>query len=82
MSRWPTKNPALAVATGLGAVSLRIFMPLAALGWVQFGDRELREGGAGRFILVFYLLLLATDIFLNIMGAGRTGRSGWKNVPD
>lgn len=82
VSRWPTRNPALGVAKGLGAVGLRIFLPLAALGWLAFGGRELREAGADRFILVFYLLLLATDIFLNIIGASSAVRTVGKKTPD
>jgi hypothetical protein len=72
IARWPTRNPALAVAQGLGAVALRIFLPLAALGWLQTGGNGLSEAGAGRFVLFFYLALLATDIFLHIMGGRRS----------
>lgn len=68
VARWPTGNPALGVAKGMGAVSLRMFLPLASLGWLQAGGSGLREAGADRFVLVFYLLLLATDILLHMMG--------------
>ena len=68
VARWPTRDPALGVAKGMGAVTLRMFLPLAALGWLQFGQSGLREAGADNFLLVFYLLLLATDILLHMMG--------------
>jgi len=68
VARWPTRNPALGVAAGLGAVTLRIFLPLAALGWLQAGGSRLREAGADRLLLGFYLTLLATDILLHILG--------------
>ncbi|MFM7290194.1 MAG: hypothetical protein ACKO6B_03055 [Planctomycetia bacterium] len=74
VARWPTRNPALAVAQGLGAVALRIFLPLAALGWLQTGGNALGAAGAGRFVLFFYLALLATDISLHIMGGRRSTR--------
>jgi len=68
VARWPTRNPALGVSKGLAAVTLRIFLPLAALGWLQAGGGGLREAGADQFLLIFYLALLATDILLHIMG--------------
>lgn len=68
-------NPARAVGLGLGAVGLRIFPLLAALGWLQTAGESLRKDGAGEWLLIFYLLLLATDIFLHIM-ACRGGRDG------
>lgn len=68
-------NPARAVACGIGAVGLRIFPLLAALGWLQTAGESFRRDGAGEWLLIFYLLLLATDIFLHIM-ASRGGRDG------
>ena len=68
VARWPSRNPALGVAKGLGAVTLRIFLPLMALGWLQTGGTGLRAAGADRYVLIFYLALLATDILLHIMG--------------
>ncbi len=82
VARWPTRNPALGVAKGLGAVTLRIFLPLAALGWLQAGDNWLREAGADRFVLFFYLVLLATDILLHIMGGRERRRIPGKKSPD
>jgi hypothetical protein len=80
VARWPTTKPAIGVAKGLGAVTLRIFLPLAALGWLQTGGRGVREAGADRLLLIFYLALLATDILLHIIG-GRFGRGiGGKNA--
>lgn len=69
VARWPARNPAIAVAKGLGAVTLRIFLPLVALAWLQSGGGWLRAAGADRFLLFFYLSLLATDIVLHIIAA-------------
>jgi hypothetical protein len=82
VARWPTTNPALGVAKGLGAVTLRIFLPLAALGWLQAGGSGLRDAGADRFVLIFYLALLATDILLHIMGDRELRGIRGKNSPD
>ena len=60
-------NPARAVGLGIGAIGLRIFPLLVALGWLQTAGGSLRADGAGEWMLVFYLVLLATDIFLHIM---------------
>lgn len=82
LARWPTANPASGIAKSLGAVSLRIFLPLVALGWLQSGGTDLRAAGADWLLLVFYLALLATDIFLHIMGRlDLRGISG-KNAPN
>lgn len=62
-------NPARAVGLGIGAIGLRIFPLLMALGWLQTAGGSLREDGAGEWMLVFYLALLATDILLHIMGS-------------
>jgi hypothetical protein len=79
VARWPVRNPAIAVAKGLGAVTLRIFLPLVALGWLQSGGGWLRAAGADRFLLFFYLALLATDIVLHIIGSRNSpGSSGEK----
>jgi len=82
VARWPTGNPALGVSKGLAAVMLRIFLPLAALGWLQAGGGGLREAGAGGFVLIFYLALLATDILLHIMGERELRGIRGKNSPD
>ena len=79
LARWPTATPSMGVAKGLGAVSLRIFLPLAALGWLQAGGGELRAAGADRLLLIFYLSLLATDILLHIMGGRNQRRDRGKN---
>ena len=81
IARWPTANPALGVAKGLGAITLRLFLPLVALGWLQSAGGGLREAGAARFLLSFYLPLLAADIFLHMIGSqNRPGISGKKRV--
>lgn len=68
-------DPARAVALGMGAVGLRIFPLLVALGWLQVAGGGLRTEGAAEWMLVFYLILLATDILLHIIGA-RSRRNG------
>ena len=81
LARWPTANPASGVAKALGAVTLRMFLPLAALAWLQTEGRELRAAGADRLLLIFYLALLATDIVLHIIGSRNlAGISGKKTV--
>jgi predicted permease len=58
----------LAVAAGLSAIAVRLALPLLALAWLQTGGKELADAGAGGVLLGLYLALLATDIFLTIMG--------------
>lgn len=82
VARWPTSNPALGVAKGLAAVTLRIVLPLAALGWLQASGAGLRAAGADRYLLIFYLTLLATDILLHIMGHRELRGIRGKNSPD
>ena len=82
IARWPTSNPASGVAKGLGAVTLRRFMPLVAMGWLQAGGGWLREAGADRFVLIFYLAMLVTDILLHIMGDCERRRIRGKTSPD
>jgi hypothetical protein len=72
ISRLPCRNPATAVAASLAAVFLRLAIPLAALAWLQTEGHALREAGADRLLAGFYLLLLATDIVLNIMWSKKT----------
>ena len=82
IARWPTSNPASGVANGLGAITLRIFLPLVAMGWLQAGGGWLREAGADRFVLIFYLAMLATDILLHILRDCERRRIRGKNSPD
>jgi hypothetical protein len=53
----------------MGAVGLRIFPLLVALGWLQVAGGSLRTEGAAEWMLVFYLVLLATDVLLHIIGS-------------
>lgn len=77
IARLTHRAPALAVACGLGAVLARIFLPLAGLAWLQGGGSRLCGPDAGRLLVVFYLVLLATDVILHIIGArGSIRRSG------
>ena len=69
VARLAPRDPALAVAANLGAVTLRIVAPLVALGWLNSGGKGLLSAGAGGLLVAFYLTLLATDIVLNIMMA-------------
>ncbi|MEI7780813.1 MAG: hypothetical protein WCJ18_02670 [Planctomycetota bacterium] len=69
VSRAFQASPAGAVAGGLGGIAVRILPPLAALGWLNAGGRDLRDAGAGGLLVAFYLALLATDILLHIMMA-------------
>lgn len=79
VARWPHRSPALAVAGGLAGVLVRIMPPLAALAWLR-GSQTTDRGDAAEFlVLAFYLPLLATDIFLNMMEVERPGRTGGGN---
>lgn len=69
VARLGPRDPALAVASNLAAVTLRIVPPLVALGWLNSGGKDLLAAGAGGLLVAFYLTLLATDIVLNIMMA-------------
>lgn len=68
LARWPVRTPAGAVSIGLGAVALRLLVPLSALAWLQAAAPRLREAGAGGMVLTLYLALLATDLALTIVG--------------
>lgn len=74
LARRPRRTPAAAVASGLGAVGMRVMLPLAGLAWLQATDGPLRGAGAANLLLVFYLVMLFTDISLHV-AAGRTDRS-------
>lgn len=67
IARRPYRSPAGMVAGGLAAIFFRLTLPLAALAWLQAEAHGLRDAGAGELLVGFYLLLLATDIVLNIM---------------
>lgn len=67
-SRRTASSPAGAVGGGLTATVLRIAPPLAGLAWLSVGGGELRRAGADSLLVIFYLALLATSIFLDIIG--------------
>ncbi len=71
------KAPGLAVAGGLGATLVRLFPVLIALGWVTSREEGMGADRAGELLVFFYLLLLACDVVLNMIGTSRTrpGRS-------
>lgn len=64
----PVTSPAGRVAAPLAAVSLRIFPALVALGWLQARGTDLRAAGADRFLVGFYLAMLAAEVIRAIMG--------------
>lgn len=76
VTRWPWRSASLAVAASLAGVVARIMIPLAALAWLQTSGSDLRAAGADRWLVVFYLTLLATDIALTIMDGARNRPTG------
>jgi hypothetical protein len=83
VARWGRgKNAGLAVAGSLGATLVRLFPVLIALGWIM--SREEGAGGvrADVLLVVFYLLLLATDIVLNMIGGSETPPSRSGTLPN
>jgi hypothetical protein len=66
-SRRTASTPAVALGAGLAATVLRLAPPLAGLAWLSAGGGELRREGADSLLVVFYLALLATAIFLDII---------------
>jgi len=77
-ARWGRgRSPGIAAATATAATLVRLTPPLAALAWLASTGGPLAAGGAREFLVIFYLVLLATDVFLHIMegaGAARRGR--------
>ena len=80
VARLGADDPALAVSGALGAIALRLVLPLCLLGWLSTDPAglapagRLRNSGAGGLLVLFYLTLLASDILLHIMW-GLKGRS-------
>lgn len=68
VARWPVSNPSRGVTQGLAGTAVRLFLPLFALGWLQVAAPGFLAAGAGAWLLIFYLALLAVDIFLTIIG--------------
>ncbi len=69
MGRWGRGRPAgLAVAGGLAATLVRLLPVLAALGWILTHREGVGAGRADMLLVIFYLVLLATDVLLNIFG--------------
>jgi hypothetical protein len=71
---WPVTTPAARVTASLGAIALRIFPALLALGWLQTEGHGLRAASAGQMLVGFYLIALAADLFRTIMDASRIAR--------
>lgn len=80
LARWPVSVPSRRVAQGLAGTAVRLFGPLVALGWLQAAAPGLRQAGAGEWLLIFYLVLLAVDIFLTIIG-GSQERKNTGEIP-
>ncbi|MFN5756536.1 MAG: hypothetical protein ACK54F_11680 [Planctomycetia bacterium] len=70
----PVTSAAGRVAAPLAAVSLRIFPALVALGWLQARGSGLRAAGADRFLVGFYLAMLAAEVIRAIMEGRRGAR--------
>lgn len=66
-------DPARAVGFGLAAVGMRLFPALMALAWLQATGGGARHGDAPRWLVLFYLTLLATDVILHIVGPRKSG---------
>jgi len=79
LGRRAFRSPAAGVSLGLGAVALRILPALAALAWIQAAAPRLRAAGGGEMMVVFYLALLAADLFSTIIGGRRDARDSASN---
>jgi apolipoprotein N-acyltransferase len=75
----PVTSAAGRVAAPLAAVSLRIFPALLALGWLQTRGAALRAAGADRFLVGFYLAMLAAEVIRAIMEGSARGRKPRKD---
>lgn len=82
VSHWPCRDPVLAVAVSLMAVLFRLATPLVALAWLQTGGQTWRAAGADRLVAGFYLVLLATDIVLNILWGEKRVASRGATLPN
>lgn len=68
---------ATAVAGSLGVTVVRLTPPLITLAWLTTaGGEALKAAGAGEWVVVFYLLLLATDVLATIIGGRKPGSRG------
>lgn len=68
VARWGRgKSAGLAVASGLGATLVRLFPVLIALGWLVSREEGMGPGRPDLLLVIFYLLMLATDVLLNMI---------------
>ncbi|GEM_PF-6835821 len=79
VASWMAMRPRAGSAAGLVvgplvATALRLFPALAALGWLQTRGNELRAAGAGEWLVVFYLAMLAAEIARTMMSGRGTLR--------
>lgn len=72
----PATSAAGRTAASLAALSLRLFPALAALGWLQAAGGGLRTADADRYLVGFYLAMLAAEVIRAIMEGRRGLRSG------
>ena len=79
LAQLPARNPALAVATPLAGIALRIMPPLVALAWLSTRKSGVLDAGAAPILVALYLALLATDVVLHIVA--RRSATGDKNQP-
>lgn len=70
LAQLPAPNPALAVATPLAGIALRIMPPLVALAWLSTRKSGPLDAGAAPILVAMYLAMLATDILLHIVVRG------------
>jgi len=75
-SRRATAAPAAALGGAIAASALRTAPPLAGLAWLAAGGRNEGTADAAAVLVVFYLSLLATTIFLEIMWGPAAPRAG------
>ena len=69
VGRWSRGRPAAtAVAASLGVTLVRSMPPLVTLAWLTTSGGALRVAGAAGLVVAFYLLLLATDVLVTIIG--------------
>jgi hypothetical protein len=72
-ARWGRgRDAGLAVAGGLGATVVRLLPVLVVLGWIVSREEGMDRDRAGALLVVFYLLMLATDILLNMMNTAKS----------
>lgn len=75
-SRRATAVPAAALGGAIAGSALRTVPPLAGLAWLAAGGRNDETADAAALLAIFYLSLLATTMFLEIMWGPATPTAG------